>query len=171
MRPQIKSLRVIFQGKTTRAACITGAYEAYSSRSVHSHPERERWESWYYCPLQMTAIHHPLGRRGRWPRRPVTPPSVVRPDARDACTPATFGTSAARSERSPLARARPLRRRSPPRALIISKGKRRPRHADRPFSPRSRASWAAAELAGRAAAPAPLSAAKPRRRDAWPASR
>ena len=96
---------------------------------------------------------------------------VVRPDARDACTPATFGTGAARSERSPLARARPLRRRSPPRALIIDEGKRRPRHADRPFSPRSRASWAAAELAARAAAPAPLSAAKPRRRDARRASR
>ena len=103
----------------------------------------------------------------RLPRQDV----LVRPITRDACTQATFGTGAARSERSPLARARPLRRRSPPRALIIDEGKRRPRHADRPFSPRSRASWAAAELAARAAAAAPLSAAKPRRRDARRASR
>ena len=75
LRQKVKSLDVNFLGKTIRAECIIGAYEAYSSRSVHSHPQRERWEAWYYCPLQMTAQHTPLGRRGRRSRWPVAPQS------------------------------------------------------------------------------------------------
>ena len=117
--------------------------------------------------LVVGTVANLLWSLSRRPRQDV----LVRPSTRAACTQAIFGTGAAHSDRSPRARARPTRRRSPPRARIIDNGKRRPRHADRPFSPRSRASWAAAELAARAAARAPLSAAKPRRRDARRASR
>ena len=85
LRPQIKSLRVIFQGKTTRVACITGAYEAYSSRSVHSHLSVERVEWSSRLVPQRTALDTPLGRRGRWPRRPVTPPSDACLCICDAC--------------------------------------------------------------------------------------
>ena len=53
---------------------MTGAYEAHSSRSVHSHPSVERAEWWSSLVEQMTALYAPLGRRGRRPRRPVGPP-------------------------------------------------------------------------------------------------
>ena len=76
LRQKIKSLDVNFLGKTIRAECIIGAYEAYSSRSVHSHLNLERLEWW--APEGRKRLLHtpPLGRRGRRPGPAVAPPSA-----------------------------------------------------------------------------------------------
>ena len=62
-----------------------GGYEAYSSRSVHSHLSVERVEWSSRLVPHKTALDPPLGRRGRWPRQPVTPPADACLCICDAC--------------------------------------------------------------------------------------
>ena len=71
LRQKIKSLDVNFLGKTIRAECIIGAYEAYSSRSVHSHLNLERLEWWHHLGPQKTATYTPPRTQGTspWARR------------------------------------------------------------------------------------------------------